>query len=82
MRVGIADGQRLLIQRRYSLGAPAFSSDCSRPSRFAGTLSALAFRERLETLYGGDAKLNLRRRGDDTIVAVLDLPLEARQSDD
>jgi histidine kinase len=37
-----------------------------------------AIRERLETLYRGDAKLELRRGGDDTTVAVLDLPLEQR----
>jgi hypothetical protein len=41
-----------------------------------------AIRERLEALYRGDAKLDLRRRGDDTTVAVLDLPLEQRESDD
>ncbi|HLB21967.1 MAG TPA: histidine kinase, partial [Solirubrobacteraceae bacterium] len=39
-----------------------------------------AIRERLEALYRGDAKLDLRRRGDDTTVAVLDLPLEHRES--
>jgi hypothetical protein len=38
-----------------------------------------AIRERLEALYRGNAKLVLRRRGDDTTVAVLDLPLEQRE---
>jgi LytS/YehU family sensor histidine kinase len=38
-----------------------------------------AIRERLEALYRGNAKLVLRRRGDDTTVAVLDLPLERRE---
>jgi hypothetical protein len=39
-----------------------------------------AIRERLEALYRGNAKLVLRHRGDDTTVALLDLPLEQRES--
>jgi hypothetical protein len=39
----------------------------------------VAIRECREALYRGDAKLDLRRRGDDTTVAVLDLPLEQRE---
>ena len=38
-----------------------------------------AIRERLEALYGGDAKLEFPRGGDDTTVALLDLPLERRE---
>jgi len=41
-----------------------------------------AIRERLEALYRGNAKLNLRHRADDTMVAVLDLPLEQREARD
>ena len=39
-----------------------------------------AIRERLEALYRGDATLQLRHGGGDTTVAVLDLPLEERES--
>lgn len=41
-----------------------------------------AIRERLEALYRGSAKLELRRSGEDTTVALLDLPLEQRASGD
>ena len=37
-----------------------------------------AIRERLEALYAGDARLELRRGGGDPTVAVLDIPLERR----
>lgn len=41
----------------------------------------VAIRERLEVLYEGNAKLQLRRRGDDPTLAMLDLPLEQHGSD-
>ena len=47
-----------------------------------GDASAIAaIRERLEALYRGSAKLELRRSGEDATVALLDLPLEQQESD-
>ncbi len=41
-----------------------------------------AIRQRLEALYSGDARLDLRRAGESATEAVLDLPLEIRQEAD
>jgi LytS/YehU family sensor histidine kinase len=43
----------------------------------AGGDGITVIRERLEALYGGDARLDLRRVQDRATQAVLDLPLEA-----
>ena len=67
----VADGRLLLT---IADGGAGFV-----PERESDAIAAI--RDRLEALYHGDAKLELRRRGDDATVAAIDLPLEHRESD-
>ncbi len=71
LRIEPADGRlRVTV---FDSGA-GFAPDC-------GSDGIAAIRERLAALYGGDARLELRRAADARATeAVLDLPLEARGS--